>query len=158
MNEINYYKATVVDVTDLVENRIAFALELSGEQPIDKINELRKQMMHYFSDATVNGECISILAKCNKEVAGIGTLHIRQLPGNFKNPTGKWGYVMNMYTVPKYRRRGICKDILNALVKEGEKVGVAAFELHATKEGEFVYVQNGFLIHEEPTYRKFLTR
>ncbi len=156
MSEITYHKATEMDVADLVENRIAMALELSGTQTIEKINALREQMTVFFKEATGNGICISILARCGEEVAGIGTLHTRQLPGNFKNPSGKWGYVMNMYTVPKFRRRGICKKILNDLVEEGKLVGVGAFELHATKEGAFVYEQCGFEVFPEPTYRRVL--
>ncbi len=63
---------------------------------------------------------------------------------------------MNMYTLPQFRRRGICAGILNELVKEGKKIGITAFELHATAAGEFVYKKNGFTIHQEPTYRKHI--
>ncbi len=75
------------------------------------------------------------------------------MPGNLKNPSGKWGYIMNMFTVPEFRRKGICKSILNLFVEEGKKIGITAFELHATKEGEMVYTQ-GFIHHNEPTLRK----
>lgn len=37
-----------------------------------------------------------------------------------------------------------------------EETGVTGFELHATKEGEMVYKQNGFVIHDEPTYRMII--
>jgi hypothetical protein len=78
------------------------------------------------------------------------------MPGNFKNPSGKWGCIMNMYTLPAYRRKGICKGILNLLVDEGKKYGITAFELHATIDGEKVYVQDGFIHHNEPTLRKYV--
>lgn len=65
---------------------------------------------------------------------------------------------MNMYTVSELRRKGICKTILNLLVEEGKKIGITAFELHATKEGEMVYIQEGFIYHNEPTLRKFLNQ
>lgn len=93
---------------------------------------------------------------CGNDVAGIGSMMIRLAPANFKNKTGKWAYIMNMYTIPAYRRKGVCKGILNELVEKGKKMGIGAFELHATKEGELVYKQNGFVIHSEPTYRKLL--
>lgn len=153
--EISFYKAGVDDVPILVDNRILFAFELGGEQPKEKVEVLKTQMTNYFTKATADQSCISIIAKCGEEIAGIGTLHIRELPGNFKNPSGKWGYIMNMYTVPQYRRKGICKSILNLLVEEGKKLGITAFELHATKAGEMVYLQEGFSIHIEPTLRKY---
>ncbi len=158
MSNINYHKATINDISALVDNRILFALELSGEQNEEVIQSLRSQMTKYFSKATLENSCISFIAKCDGRVAGIGSVHIREMPGNFKNPSGKWGYIMNMYTIPEYRRKGICKNILNLLVEEGNKYGVNAFELHATADGEKVYIQEGFIHHNEPTLRKFTER
>jgi hypothetical protein len=155
MDPITYQKASVNDISILVENRILFALELSGRQDQEAINALRKQMTDYFSKATANNTCISFIARCNGMTAGIGSVHLREMPGNFKNPSGKWGYIMNMYTLPAFRRKGVCKCILDLLIEEGKKYGITAFELHATKEGELVYKQNEFEIHNEPTYRKF---
>lgn len=97
-------------------------------------------MTEYFSKAIQDNTCISFIAKCDEDVAGIGSVHLREMPGNFKNPSGKWGYIMNMYTVPEFRRKGICKNILNLLVEEGKKYGYYAFELHATNDGEKVYI------------------
>lgn len=158
MDNLTYHKATTNDTSTLVEHRILFALELSGGQNQEAIQALSEQMSDYFSKATADNTCISFIAKYDGQVAGIGSVHLREMPGNFKNPTGKWGYIMNMYTIPTFRRKGICKGILDLLVKEGEKCGITAFELHATNEGEFVYKQNGFEIHKEPTYRKFTTK
>jgi GNAT superfamily N-acetyltransferase len=155
-NNITYHKATPDDVQLLVDNRISFFLELSGEQPQETTDALRVQMTNYFPKATADNTCISFIAKCDGIVAGIGSVHLREMPGNFKNPSGKWGYIMNMYTVPAFRRKGICRAILNLLVEEGKKYGITAFELHATKEGEFVYTQEGFDHHNEPALRKFV--
>ena len=153
----NYYKATVADVETLVEKRILFSLELAGEQSEEAIQFLRKQMTNYFAKSIVDNSSISIIAKDKDTVAGIGSIHLREMPGNFKNPSGRWGYIMNMYTIPEFRRKGICKHILNLLVAEGRKYGVTAFELHATEAGEKVYIQEGFIQHKEPTLRKILT-
>ena len=152
---ITYHLATQFDIEILVDNRILFALELSIGHNEEAIQLLREQMTSYFKKATAENSCISIFAKCDGIVAGIGSVHLREMPGNFKNPSGKWGYIMNMYTVPEFRRNGICKTILNLLVEEGKKQGITAFELHATKSGEKVYTQEGFDHHNEPTLRKF---
>jgi predicted acetyltransferase len=158
MNHLTYHKATIDDISTLVENRILFALELSGEQKEETIQAVRKQMTAYFLKAIAENSCISFIAKCDGLVAGLGSMHIREMPGHFKNPTGRWGYIMNMYTIPAFRRKGICKSILELLVDEGKKSGISAFELHATKEGEFVYSQSGFEVHSDRTYRKFTNK
>lgn len=156
MMEISYTKATIDDVSALVDNRILFALELSDGQSEENIQSLRNQMTNYFSKAILDNTCISFIAKCGEVVAGIGSVHLRDMPGNFKNPSGKWGYIMNMYTIPSFKRKGVCKNILNLLVEEGKKFGITAFELHATKEGEKVYSQEGFELYHEPTFRKLI--
>ena len=156
MKHITYHIAGIQDIETLVEYRLVFAQELVGEQPREKVDGLRKQMTAYFIQATADNVCLSVIARSGGEVAGIGTVHFRDLPGNFKNPSGKWGYVMNMYTVPEFRRRGVSSAILDILVAEGRKKGITAFELHATPAGEPVYQKSGFEIHSEPTYRKFV--
>lgn len=93
---ITLHKATLSDISTLVENRILFALEFSGGQNVEDIQALRNQMTQYFSKAMKDNTCISFIAKCDEDVAGIGSVHLREMPGNFKNPSGKWGYIMNM--------------------------------------------------------------
>jgi hypothetical protein len=46
-------------------------------------------MTEYFSKAIQDNICISFIAKCDEDVAGIGSVHLREMPGNFKNPSGK---------------------------------------------------------------------
>ncbi|MEN9639015.1 MAG: hypothetical protein RLZZ262_883 [Bacteroidota bacterium] len=156
MEQIIYQKATVRDTADLVESRLLFAKELSNDYTDESIKQLRIQLTEYFAAATENNTCISFIARSGDKVAGIGSVAMREQPGNFKNPSGKWGYVMNMYTAPEFRKRGICREILNLLVGEASKYGVTAFELHATPAGERVYTREGFLYHDEPTLRKWI--
>ena len=140
----------------MAKNRVAFAIELNGKQSAEKIEALETQLTNYFAKATADNTCISFIAMCNNEFAGMGSVHLRDMPGGFKNISGKWGYIMNMYTIAKYRRKGICKNILHLLVQESTNIGITAFELHATEEGEMVYKQEGFTQHIEPTYRKLV--
>ncbi len=156
MKNILYRLAIKADVQTLVNTRIRFAIELSGPQPEDKITHLHSLMTAYFTQAIEDGTCDSFIASVDGQTAGIGSVNYRQVPGNFRHPSGKWGYIMNMYTYPEFRRMGICTQILNLLIDAGKARGVGAFELHATEAGEPVYVQQAFIKHTEPTYRKIV--
>ncbi len=156
MGNLTFHRATVSDVHLLVELRTRFALELSGPQEAQAIGELKKQLTEYFTKATAENSCISYIAYRDKVAAGIGSVMLRHQPGNFKNPSGMWGYIMNMYTVPEFRRQGVCKGILEKLVIDCRKSGITALELHATPAGAVVYEQCGFNIHSEPTYRRYI--
>jgi len=156
MNTITYQRATSSDAKTLADYRVMFALELKGDQPQDAIRNLTLQLQEYFTRAIGNNSCIAYIAREGNEVAGIGSIMIREQPGNFLNPSGRVGYVMNMYTVKAFRRKGVCTGILNAMLNDAAALGITAFELHATKAGEEVYKKNGFRIHTEPTYRKYI--
>ena len=69
--DITYHKAKQTDIPALVDNRILFAVELSGEGNEEAIQLLRNQMTNYFSRATADNSCISFIAKCDDIVAGI---------------------------------------------------------------------------------------
>jgi len=156
MDNITYHRANQNDIQTLIDYRVIFGLELAGEQTAESINELREQTKNYFEKAINDNSYIGYIAKRGNDIAGIGGMVIREQPGTFKNPSGKVGYLMFMYTVPSFRRNGICTEILSALMNIGKQMDIAVFELHATKEGEFVYKQNGFEIRKEPSYRKYI--
>ena len=153
MGDINYVRATDVDIETLVEYRLAFLADITGQHSDEELKVVRKCLENYFSKAINNESCVCWFAKDGQKIAGTGAMTVREQPGSFKNSSGKMGYIMNMYTVPEYRRRGICSELVQLLVKTGNEMGIYNFELHATKEGEPVYQKCGFTKHSEPTYR-----
>lgn len=154
-NKTTFHKASHSDIPTLIENRILFAFELGGQKSAVETENLRIHLNDYLSRSMATNSCISFLAKQADKVVGVGTLQLREQPGNFKNPSGKWGYIMNMYTHPSFRGQGICSSILQKLMEEGQALGISAFELHATETGEKVYLKNGFEKHVEPTLRRY---
>jgi GNAT superfamily N-acetyltransferase len=153
---MEFRKATVSDIPTMVDYRIDFMEEFLGKQPEEKVMELKTYLRNYFKEAIVSGAYVCYLALDEGYVAGMGGIVFREQPGSFKNPSGRVGYLMNMYTVPSYRKKGICSRILEQLIEEGKQRGLVAFELHATKDGEPVYQKRDFKFHTEPTYRRYL--
>ncbi|MBL0105466.1 MAG: GNAT family N-acetyltransferase [Bacteroidetes bacterium] len=155
MGTITYHRVSADDCEILAETRISMTIELTGDQPQEIKDKLKLQLVAYFKKATEDNTCISYLAKVNGEIAGIGSVHLREMPGNFYNLSGKWAYVMSMFTLPAFRRKGVCTGILKVLMEDARKEGFNAFELHASTEGKFVYEQNGFQEHKQPTFRRY---
>jgi GNAT superfamily N-acetyltransferase len=156
MKEIVYYRATPRDIPILVDYRLEFLIEFLGEQSQKVKEDLSSNLNKYFNQSVIDSSYVCYLAKSGDRVVGIGGMTIREQPGSFKNPSGKVGYVMNMYTIPSFRRQGICGALLKHLIDEGKRMGLFAFELHATKDGEHVYPKHDFKIHSEPTYRRYI--
>lgn len=61
------------------------------------------------------------------------------------NPSGQKAYIMNMYTEPGYRRRGIARRMVELLVAESVGRGVVRISLEATKMGRPLYAACGFV-------------
>jgi GNAT superfamily N-acetyltransferase len=153
---LSLHRATSSDIPQLVQYRLEFLTEYWGEQKEEDINLLRENLTRIFTDYYRKDCYICYIARDGDKVAGIGGIILREQPGNFKNPSGKVGYILNMYTLEEYRRQGISTKILNQLIEDASARGFKAFELHATPDGEPVYIKNGFHKHPEPTYRMLL--
>ena len=76
----------------------------------------------------------------------------QRLPGP-NDPTGLRGYVLNVATDPAYRRRGLSRACLNAVLDWFDQRGIRAIDLRASAEGEPLYASLGFVRTREPSMR-----
>ena len=63
----------------------------------------------------------------------------------YHNPSGKKAYIMNMYTHPDYRRRGIAYKTLDRLIYDIKCKGITSVSLEATAMGRPLYEKYGFV-------------
>jgi len=63
-----------------------------------------------------------------------------QMPARYGGlESGKAGYILNLYTIPEVRRKGICTRLLNELIKEAKALGLKYLHLHASEDGISIY-------------------
>lgn len=156
MSQFIFRKAGPDDIQILVEARVEFLSEYWGAQEQTIADKLRAELQLFFETEIQANTYVCWIAMHENVLVAIGGMKIIQKPGSFRVPDGRCGYIMNMYTAPEFRRRGLAKTILEKLMEEGNAMGIHFFELHATADGEPLYIQNGFELHKEPTYRKFV--
>ena len=75
---------------------------------------------------------------------GAGGISYFQVMPTYHNPTGRKAYIMNMYTRPEYRRKGIAYKTLDLLVADAKMRGITAVSLEATDMGRPLYEKYGF--------------
>ena len=63
----------------------------------------------------------------------------------YHNQSGNKAYIMNMYTAPEFRRRGIAYTTLDLLVEEAKNRRIQAISLEATAMGRPLYEKYGFV-------------
>lgn len=143
--KLEYKKATIEDVDLLTRTRVE-VLRAANELPEDTdMSEVEKQSYVYYKKALIDGSHIAYLVFDGETFAGSGGVSFFQVMPTYHNTSGKKAYIMNMYTVPKYRRRGIAYQTLDKLVKEAKDKGIFAISLEATDMGRPLYEKYGFV-------------
>lgn len=140
-----YKRATPEDIEELVRTRI-IVLRAANKLAADAdMSMAERESKAYYKRALESGEHIAYLVYDNETFIGAGGVSFYQVMPTYHNPTGKKAYIMNMYTVPEYRRQGIAFHTLDLLVKDAKEHGVAQIALEATNMGKPLYEKYGFV-------------
>jgi len=142
---ITYQRATIKDIDILTKTRIEVlraANKLSSD--ID-MSEVETQSYNYYKKALCEGTHIAYLIFDESRFVGTGGVSFFQVMPTYHNPSGKKAYIMNMYTVPEYRRKGIAYRTLNMLVEDSRRKGISSISLEATSIGRPLYEKYGFV-------------
>jgi GNAT superfamily N-acetyltransferase len=150
-SKIKYRRASVRDVQTLIDYRVRFLNELYDHAENDDTQILRKSLQQYFSEAIPSGSFIAWLAEQDGMTVGTGGMVVWQMPGRYGGlETGRLGYILNMYTVPVARGRGVCTRLLQELMKEAKSLGLRYLHLHASEDGMSIYRKAGFAEPKRP--------
>jgi len=149
LNRIQIRKIEVSEVELLTTYRMAYLTELQGEQSEEYQLILKDDLNQYFIQALAEDRFFAFLAELKGEILSFGAMVIKKIPGDFNQSTYLEGDILNMYTVPFARRKGISAMILECLLAEARERGISKVSLHTTKDGEKLYRKFGF---SEPVY------
>ncbi len=145
-DKINYRRATIDDVEILVDYRVRFLNELYDHPEDDETEILRKALKEYFSKAIPSYDFIAWLAEYDGKIIGTSGMVVWQIPARYGGlESGRLGYILNLYTIPEARRKGICTRLLNELIKEAKSLGLRYLHLHASEDGINIYRKAGFV-------------
>ena len=144
-----FEKATIEDLDFLTETRIEVLRAANKLSTGADMGDIKERTHSYYSKALCDGTHIAYLAFDDNQFAGCGGVSFFQVMPTYCNPSGHKAYIMNMYTSPAYRRRGIGYQILDLLVKESKGRGVTAISLEATDLGRLLYEKYGFIKMDE---------
>lgn len=140
-----YLKATTDDLELLVDTRITVLRAANRLDDSADMTEVRQSSRDYYRDALTDGSHVAYLVLDGDRVIGTGGVSFFRVMPTYHNPSGRKAYIMNMYTDPDYRRRGIAMHTLDLLVEEAQKRGITAISLEATAMGRELYERFGFV-------------
>ena len=149
LEKFEYKRAMLEDIEELVRTRI-LVLRAANKLSYDvDMSLVEQETCAYYKRALETGEHIAYLVYDNGTFIGAGGVSFYQVMPTYHNPSGKKAYIMNMYTAPEYRRRGIAFHTLDLLVKAAKEQGVSQIALEATDMGRPLYEKYGFVKMED---------
>ena len=135
--------AALEDVDTLICLRFAYLEEDQGALDPGARSILRQQLSSYFPRA-LGSTLVAVLAMDGPLAVSTACLVITEKPANLAFPTGKTGVILNVYTLPAYRRRGRARRGMEMLIDEARHRGLSSLELSATEQGRPLYEALGF--------------
>ena len=141
--EIKYDIATKDDINELIRLRIAYMMDDFGSVSEDERIALEKQLPDYFS-RKLGSELIAFVARDENRIVSVAYLLIIEMPANLMLLNGIYGDVLNVYTEPEYRGKGLATRLMNNLIEYGKKAGLGRIDLLATGDGYPIYKKVGF--------------
>jgi GNAT superfamily N-acetyltransferase len=151
--------ATAGDADVLAHHRAAMFRDMGTLHP-ELYDALRDASRPWFAEAIPAGEYVAFvaapMARPEEIVGGAGVQLRRQLP----RPTPDGGgietrpqaLVLNVYTEPEWRRRGLAALLMEHVLAWAREHGVGGVVLHASAEGRPLYERIGFVATNEMRY------
>ncbi|WP_337042530.1 GNAT family N-acetyltransferase [Emticicia sp. 17c] len=142
---VAYRRATLADIDDLTKLRIAFLKEVqSPETHLIDENGLAEILRAYFQTHLANEEFVAWLAIVDGRVVATSGLCFFKICPGFTLLDGRVAYIMNIYTLTEWRKKGIGKQVFMHILEEAKSRGYKRVSLHATEDGRPVYEKFGF--------------
>jgi len=141
--------AELRDIEALVEMRIellrvAAALGVPANLSDAEWKAVGNAVRKYFSEALANGKHYGVVAEADGKLVACGGIVYMERPPYQGNFAGLEAYLMNMYTLPEWRGRGVGAAIVDALLKESRRAGAKRVSLDAEPHARRLYEKAGF--------------
>jgi GNAT superfamily N-acetyltransferase len=136
--------ATVEDIPTILAQRRAMFHDM-GVTDSAALEGMEVRFGPWVRHKMEQGEFLTWLAEDGRGnvVAGAG-LWLQEWPPTPSNVVGRRGYVLNVYTHPDYRRRGLARRLMLTVEEWCREHAVPVLTLHASPDGQPLYESLGF--------------
>lgn len=141
---ITYRRAAINDVDILVKLRLEYLIVDRGELSRDETKAVITQLQDYFA-RQLNSSFIAYLAEDDSKVISTVYMAVAEKPANLSFITGKTATILNVFTYPEYRGKGIATKLLSMTISEARAMNISYIELSATDSGKPIYEKLGFI-------------
>jgi GNAT superfamily N-acetyltransferase len=116
-----------------------------GEGTVEQLDRMVEVARPWLARALADGSYRHWLAlDASGRVCGGGGVLLCPWPANPQDPCTERAVILNVYTEPEFRKRGIARQVMLAILAWVKQQGLRSVNLHASKEGRTLYEKLGF--------------
>jgi GNAT superfamily N-acetyltransferase len=116
-----------------------------GEGTVEELDRMVEVASPWLARALADGSYRHWLALDSAgRVTGGGGVLLCPWPASPKEPCAERAVILNLYTEPEFRKRGIARQIMLTILAWVKQQGLRSVNLHASDEGRPLYEQLGF--------------
>lgn len=136
-------EGTVADIPEITRQRRRMCEDMnySDDSALSKMTALTAD---YLSKAIPDGSFRSWLACDDGRVIAGGAVVISPWPSHAYDLDCRRVTILNVYTEPEYRRRGVARQLMETIIAWCKQQGFARVTLHASEHGRHLYESLGF--------------
>ena len=141
-------EGTVADIPEIARQRRRMCEDMNYTDEA-VLSAMVISTTDYLKVAIPNGSFRSWLACDNGRVVAGGAVVIAAWPAHAYDLECRRATILNVYTEPEYRRRGIARQIMEQMIAWCRTEGFARVSLHASEHGRPLYESLGFVDSNE---------
>jgi GNAT superfamily N-acetyltransferase len=144
MSNITIRTAALADIPEILRHRCAMYEDMNYRNNT-ALTAMAKLTADYLAQAIPNGTFRAWLAIDDNSLPVAGAaLIIAPWPAHPYDLECRRATILNVYTNPQYRRRGIARQLMQTILAWCKTEGLARLTLHASDQGRHLYESLGF--------------
>jgi len=143
-SDIRIREATASELAVILHHRRSMFRDM-GEGTVEELDRMVEVASPFFAGALADGTYHHWVAlDASGCVCGGGGVLRCPWPANPKDPCTERAVVLNVYTEPDFRKRGVARQVMLTILAWVKEHGFRAVYLHASAEGRGLYERLGF--------------
>lgn len=144
MSDVVFRRADVLDAAFLANARLGMFRDMMPEKVPADPSAFLSDCRDYYELHANNPLHFDLIAECDGRAFGSGGFILEERPPHVRYGRNICAYVLNVYVLPDYRRRGIARRLMERLMGEARARGAVKIGLHASDFGRGLYESLGF--------------
>jgi GNAT superfamily N-acetyltransferase len=141
--DITIREATLNDVPEILRHRHGMYEDMGYQDP-EALAGMVSTSETYMTYALAERSCRAWLALAAGRVVGGGAVVVSPWPSHPYDQQCRRATILNVYVYPEFRRQGIARRLMQAMIEWCRKEGFVFIALHASQDGRALYESLGF--------------